>query len=169
MRRRLLNLLTALSLLLCLAAVALWARSHFVGVHFEHNSFSHDGLGGIPGDHHLSGITWYVGANSGELYVTRLAHRMGGNRRDPKHFFRHGEGWRWEQRPPNEAPPDEDGPLSWIGVLVVNDDNGTENTYRYAVVPLWLTAAAFATLPAATTVTRLRRRRPRHRPGLCPA
>jgi hypothetical protein len=35
MTRRLLNLLTALSLLLCLAAAALWVRSYFVGDTFD--------------------------------------------------------------------------------------------------------------------------------------
>jgi hypothetical protein len=39
MTRRLLNLLTLLSLLLCVAAVALWVRSHRVGELLMHDAF----------------------------------------------------------------------------------------------------------------------------------
>ena len=42
MKRRLLNLLTTLSLLLCVAVVAMWVRSHFVGDIFYVSRFQDD-------------------------------------------------------------------------------------------------------------------------------
>ena len=44
MTRRLLNLLTLLSLLLCAATVAIWIRSHRVGELFMHDAFKDDRL-----------------------------------------------------------------------------------------------------------------------------
>ena len=68
-RRRLLNVLTSLSLLLCMAVVALWARSYVVSDRFHGEFVAHDGLPEEedPPDpvYHLYKIDWYVYPTAG--------------------------------------------------------------------------------------------------------
>ena len=52
MTRRLLNFLTALSLLLCVAVSVLWVRSRSVGDYITFTTRNGDGTGAIKGDKH---------------------------------------------------------------------------------------------------------------------
>ena len=170
MKRRLLNLVTAVSLLLFVAVAALWVRSYLVSDDFDGVFVAHDGLPAEedPPDpaSHLYEIDWYVFADSGRLYVSRYAY--GKEARGMQSPARLKTGWRYRRRPPAHYTLYEKSALRWIGAGFSSHGDGTPRTTSswHVAVPFWLIAGAFAVLPAARAVARLRRRR--HRVGLCP-
>jgi hypothetical protein len=167
MSRRLLNLLTALSLLLCVAAGVLWGRSRVVGDYFEREYFRHDGLPGLPGKHHLVVVTWFVSADAGDVSVARFTRPMVGGR-EPEDFVPDGEGWHWKRRPPQKQEVDGDSLLRWVGVSVLIQETGPgKDTFWSVTAPLWLVAMVSAVLPAAKMTARLCRRWKRCPRGGC--
>ena len=168
MRRRLLNVLTALSLLLCAAAAAMWVRGYFVSDRFFWHAFEDDGdrtywryhlvLSGRGG----VGLNRLVQSGSRPGYrESILSHPMPTFRSTlPAAYpmFNVGVGdqpvWggfkygRFTTRDPRRPRPRADG---W-----------------QVVVPYWAITAVTAVAPAAWT-WHWRRRRRHHRAGLCPA
>ena len=171
MTRRLLNLVTALSLLVCLSAVALWAASHrwTAGV----TSTAVEGRGGVGGEawvRNRSAKAW-----RGVLVVSDRRWLLG--RRDGMALMiavRPGRSWSWE---PSERWP----PLGWrnwrrrlprygFGFHRDASPAGAEwPDYEWRIAtPLWAVALASGVLPASRLVSVLCRRR-RGRSGLCPS
>jgi hypothetical protein len=176
-RPSLLNVLTALSLALCVAAVALWARSYVVSDRFTRVTVVHDGIPDgedpMPLGYHLHEVRWYVYPDTGELTVMRY-YWADVYRPEPP-------GWQWKRwRPRHESHPYQIAALRWIGIDISfeGDRDARSNSSQTVVVPLWLVAGSFAALPAARGVApppaeapggalpRLRLRPPRHAPAV---
>ena len=147
MKPRLLNLLTVLSLLLCIAAVALWVRSYWYVDVLR-----------WPG-----GIVRSVGSHNGILVLQSykpdrdapyLPWRQTSRGRDPGYDWRNWGGSPWNRS----------------GFGYAEGSTAAGNRIRQAVVPHWAVALAAGFLPAALA-RRLqghRRRRRRAKAGLCP-
>ena len=177
MTRRLLNLLTALSLLLCVAVVALWVRSywHWDGLHRAQMS---------PG-----GLTWVsksFSSSSGMLWADiwrgsyqdrsialyewhtlqrirkEAADRSGGS------ATARPDAWTYSGVRPRPALTPEES----FGIHYVRKRDqiapGVVHYTLHAGIPHGLVAALAVILPAVRTWSWLRRRH-RHRVGLCPA
>jgi hypothetical protein len=171
MKRHLLNVLTALSLLLCVAAVAVWARSYAVGDYFRGVHVAHDGL---PEDNpayyymHLYEIDWYIESDTGRLRVARYTWPS-----SMADVTRVRQGWQWERWTPRNETEREVGPLRWMGVASSYvgpggaEDPSSPSSW-WVIVPFWLVTAVFTAIPAARGVVRFRRRRRKRPAGLCP-
>jgi hypothetical protein len=147
MLRRLFTVLSALSLLLCVAVVALWVRSYWEGY----------GLYYATRRPPAPVMTWGYAARGG-LWVGR----MEADYRRP--------GWTFERFPSppavsysNEFPPGLRLGFGYIPRTVPQSMYGI-------VVPLWFPSLAAAAAPAwyAIGVLRRRRRRLRQSKSLCP-
>jgi hypothetical protein len=153
MTRRLLNLLTALSLLLCVAATVLWSSGRslpqdywagggsnwVVGLCSDHDAFYFYQVTGWP-YRFAAGVTHAKGASALSSTVLQLL----------------PDARAWEQ----------------YGLRYVSAGGGTRTIrQRLLVVPAWPVCAALATPPLAVGARRLaaRIRRRRLRPGHCPA
>ena len=157
MTGRLLNLLTALSLLLFTATTVLWVRSHFVEDQLTWRR--------------VDGARWAVTSPGSVIVGVELANWSG--------WPADGFGMRYERGTPQPWPNHV------VRMLVLNVGPGDTseqwtragfgwyrwrpasgaNLFLRLVVPMWSLAAAFALLPAARLLGRLARRR---RPGHCP-
>ena len=154
MTRRLLNLLTALSLILCVATVVLWAQSYASSAGWY---LSRDGG--------YSEFAWV----SGEFYVSHGA--SVGNRCERQQWGRspglHGFSDASSSYRPSllrEARyVTAANRLAWSPI---RDDKGIIASYRTLRLPCWAPAIAFAFLPAVTLARRIRSRR-RDKIGLC--
>jgi hypothetical protein len=161
LRRRLLDLLTVLSLLLCVAACVLWVGSYWRS----------DQLG-WDGDYSWHALRATRGHVLLEAASSAAASRNGRAR-----------GLRYERLDP--GPPvsalqflypemdDAGGRWEWGGASWWWRSNARRGThYAVAVAPLWALAAAAAVLPLARAAAQLHgpsRRRRRRRRGLCAA
>ena len=158
MTRRLLNFLTVLSLLLCVAAVALWVRSHAVEDQIMWRR--------------VDGARWVV-TSPGDLVVGWELLNWSGWPTD-------SYGLRYERGTPvpavehvvrmlvlNVGPGDHFGQWQRMGFgwYWWRPASGAGNFARI-VVPLWAVVAATGALPAWRAIGTLARRR-RPRPGLC--
>jgi hypothetical protein len=169
MKRRLLNLLTVLSLLLCVAVCVLWVRSYWV----------------------FSEATYHIGRSFERLYDVRyktdsielavdcgtfyaehsweLCDRVVG--RPP--LYTEGHHWDWFEyhgRSGGDSYADRAWDLQWggFGVRRASDGfNGLTLGVTRVGMPAWALAVGFATAPLIT-VTR-RRRRGWQRRGRCAA
>ena len=173
MKRRLLNLLTALSLLLCLATCALWARTYVAS-----DWLKHAGVG--------AGMTerteWGADTAKGTVRFTWKSTRMPQAGR----WLGRTRGWAFqthEAYDPSFAPSGAKLPnrlgFNWAAEKYAGID-GSAIHRRSVRFPLWVPAAALASLPAARLYLRLRRapREPaacaccgydlRATPGRCP-
>jgi hypothetical protein len=158
-RRRLLNLLTLLSLLLCVAIVVLWVRSYRLTDQLHWVS---------PGG--------FRGAGSASGYVVVQL-----NPGDTSAYSRARRGWTYHHMQPYSAPSYAVAygnldpirtfgtfELCGLGWYTVRDRNGMRTAT--GVLPFYLVAAATAALPLWWTVVRLRSRvhdRRRKCPSLC--
>ena len=170
MLRRLLNVLTALSLLLCVAVVALWVRSYRIGAYGEF-------LGSLDvhtGDSRAVIRNVGVYSSHGRLGVglTQSDQAL-----DDPYRARYSEGWRlvadgrycWERSPFIPVPGSPASRL-WHGIDFRNLSWKTwtsVTTSRGVAVPHWLAAGSFAALPLWCFCRYWRRRR-RHPVGHCP-
>lgn len=147
MRRLLLNLLTGLLLLLCVAACVLWARSYQLTDQFFRAS-----PGGFVG----------IGSAGGSVVVQI-------NPGDASAYARGNDGWTYRRMGPYSAPhyPVAFGHLDpartfrnweWAGFgwYTVQDRNGMRTAT--GVAPFSVVAVATAALPVGWTVARLRSR-----------
>jgi hypothetical protein len=182
-KRRLLNLATALSLLLCIATLALWVRSCVMPESFAYaddvrdgsNTFLHE-LNPNPRRPKWSRAMWHeewrVISNRGLLCLHYW-------RSDTQ--FRSGiwppKGWHYSSQDFYtrlwESPR---GPLAWVGVSYTKSGTGPPKVAeqwpnwgytRIATVPHWMVVLATAILPAFQLRALLRSRK-RNRQGLCP-
>ena len=164
MSRRLLNLVTLLSLLLCVAAVALWVRSYVVSDRLLRSAFEEDG-----------GITYWtqdcLAAGRGGVAAGRIVQSFPGD----AEFVRR----RFERRPPDFYSPI---PPVHPGITAGRVPGWSALGFRFAryespvpgqrpskalfeiVVPLWVLLLATAILPARCGWIWFRRPRAR---GLC--
>jgi hypothetical protein len=157
MRRRLLNLLTALSLLLCVAVGVLWVRSYLVSEYvmaaWDESTGGHCGVS--------------VGSSFGMLRFYECRYSGTTDKwRVPLQYV------SFEPKPPvsrtlaNEKRPR----LGDLGVFVevINRTDSPGNTwkFRYINVSHWLPGTVFFVLPVARVMGRVRRRG-RANPGLC--
>ena len=156
MKRRLLNVLTALSLLLCVAVAAVWVRSYFIGDWVVHR--------------HLSPLTDGVAATDWILWSGRGSAAFSVTR------FRWGAfsdwtpelrgGWTWRRVWPPDDPTDT-GPLTsrWNRIgFGARWEAAPAGTYdRFVAVPMWLLFLFVAAAPCTRAYHMIRR----HPPGRC--
>ena len=167
MKRRLFNLATTLSLLLCAAVVALWVRSYWRFDHLWVGTGRHYGL------FHVFFITEAGQLRAGTCRERFLDPADPDPRRGRRLVWRHGSDPAAGGFPPGR----------FLGLLAFGLDTqaGTLNsmgtpgamarfTFEVASLPLWLPALAFA-LPAALRAASWRRRTRAARAGrgLCPS
>jgi hypothetical protein len=192
MPRRLFTLLSALSLLLCVAVAALWVRSCYVS----------DSVGRVTWDDATDGtrvgwresavisargtLAWFNSRQAVEGQYARFFSDLGPTRND-----RPPEGWHRERRPPDRLL--DRAPSVWnrIGFLYEHQDIRTElglpeadrsqpwmtpelastawmaADVTFLGVPHWLVLVATAVAPT-WWLARLRSRVRRKRRGLCP-
>ena len=146
-RCRLLNLLTALSLLLCVAAVALWVRSYLrtdtVCVARGHSLFyGESSRGGVA-------LAWH----------TRTSHQ------EPVIDEARKKGWAWQTAPGRDRYM---GIRRTFGFAWYHSAKPTGAVNRVAHVPVAAILLVAACLPVVSAARWWRGRR-RKRPGLCPA
>ena len=183
MKRRLLNLLTALSLLLCVAVVALWVRSYGGKDLYERHSW------------HAATRTfreYQVVSKSGVIYLRlwREVHDVGPAAADHVPYGYANDGdvsstWRhrfivepiWEPFPlwPEARTGPEGAGFSFrlLSHMVTRKDAGlVRYSCRTISCPLWVPAVVAALLPGMyairTTCGHVTGRR-RHNSGLCPS
>ena len=153
MTRRLLNLLTPVSLLLCVAAAAMWARSYLM-------------IETLVYQPRTSGYS--LASSHGDAAFKRVRDQAPDVRRW-RYYAHSARTGRYRMSRDNRRYP---GGFWWeTGRINGNlDGNGKLITYPYAslIVPYWSLVAATAALPAARLALRIRRRR-RTAPGHCPA
>jgi hypothetical protein len=163
LRRRLLDSLTILSLLLCLATVALWVRSYrrseSLSFHYGHTERAE-----------YSAVESAFGKLTLYNYWTLRLHDR------PVNPFR---GWHFRAYPADAANSIRqfvDDPKTGRGTFRFAGFGGfshgaSDPWYSYSIrglcVPHWFPALLFAILPALRLRSILRTRR-RHRSGLCP-
>ena len=165
MRRRLLNLLTALSLVLCVAVCALWVRSHnvcdWVGrrriiTAGESRAVAVREVWAVEGQLLLSTVTSWGWENVGFRAETNP-----------------WTGWKWDR---DRLGPDtywlrpDRRYFNRLGFGYFSEQVTSAEPYRLHVLalPHWLAAVLLAVLPAAWAGHLLLRRR-RRPAGLCPS
>jgi hypothetical protein len=154
LRRIIFNGLTVLSLLLCMATVVLWVRSHGIA-----DAISREDAAG----------SMLFGTTRGKCEVVLIGALVG----------RHGTGlsrWAYSKSPPSEpglgisSPPEFDYRFARIVYI-----KGTEQflsyqmSYRMIIVPLWMLSVASLIIPACWLGVLLHRIRRLQRVGLCPS
>jgi hypothetical protein len=153
-RRRLLNILTVLSLLLCVAVCVLSVRSYRVADVFER---SRQFIDYSAVELHAGELLWTHRDQTGSIVEDTGV-----------------EGWHYRQESPPFPPMSkllwrEDAPPGWFnfaGFLFRRQSDDTEDfATTVAAVPVWPLSLLFAALPAARLYRRLHRRHPL---GLCP-
>jgi hypothetical protein len=186
MRRRLLNLLTAVSLLLCVAAVALWVRSYRVG---DWTIYLREGDPDdvLAGRLYASLTEWSVYSTKGRVEISWISYTPGNGIQANRGVF---EGWQREECDPDQwgigPPPDNRFGFAWRYEEYLRPyDNGMAVVanlplrHRLIAGPHWLAALLLAVPPGRFVYKRLRRdAKPGHcrrcgydlraTPGLCP-
>jgi hypothetical protein len=158
MIRRLFTLLSAVSLLLCVATCALWARSYRLSDQVKWDRI--DGVGWIrtAEGHVMSGL--FVGNHSGgpaDYYGLKYASDRASPPLNGLVLLNHDAGdtdFSWER-----------GGFAWYEMRAMRG-----NLHAIAVAPFWAVAGVTAVLPLGWFAVRRRiRSRRRERSGLCPA
>jgi hypothetical protein len=133
------TILSALSLLLCVAVCVMWVRS-----------FSRADVLVLPGT-----VRWYVAISERGSVIGFACNRSAANRP-------FGDGAWYQSRPFTSFP---DRYETWLGFGYFRDSPIVSG--RLAFVPTWFIVLLFAIAPAAWLATTLRQRR--WHPGLCPS
>ena len=163
-RRRLLNLLTGLSLLLCAALCVLWVRSYFVG---EQIGWQRS----VPAAGEFRAT--YVRSGAGGLSVTflsalptdaaQIARMKSAVEREPlQRTVDPRPRYPWVRTPAR---------LRSLGFQTTLDHQAQASPFRPIrrfVVPYWFLAIAAAAPPAIRLASAAKRERRRRRIGLCP-
>jgi hypothetical protein len=156
MKRRLLNLLTGLALLLCVASTALSVRSHFQNDWFAY----HDVRAGAE-PREIRSTIWTLWTGNGKGCAGRSRSVFD----DSERSLLHPSGWIWEDGSPwnkLELPAGR-----WAGFDFTVRRSADPNARQSEEVrfPLWALPPAFALLPAARLYRRVRSK---YAPGHCP-
>jgi hypothetical protein len=160
MKRRLLNLLTALSLAAWVAVVVLWVRSYVVT----------NSLNLTRADPVRQTRTNYALENTrGRFVLVRVREEIYARWVYESRNKRWKPGWAWRSRVPG---PGTELPWRGLGFELTAErfdpPPGDETRYMHvAVVPHWFLALPSALLPALWAVSAARRRRA-VKPGSCP-
>ncbi|HEY7116432.1 MAG TPA: hypothetical protein VH475_07600 [Tepidisphaeraceae bacterium] len=160
--RILLNAATVVSLVLCVATVGLWMRSHLVGDQWYRSRWTF--LAGPAGPKPLRETAVFVISGRGGLAIeVRLQDPVGlavapEDRRRLSTLVEHS--WK---RDPAPGYPEAGGPdVSWrglgFGYWISRYGLGNSASSRRFWFPDWALAVALAALPAARIITRRRRR-----------
>jgi hypothetical protein len=154
MTRRVLNLLTALSLLLCVAVCALWVHSYWRADYFAHTGVK-------PRGHEVRSSEITIQTHTGTVVAVFIEQRF--TISTDKYFEVFPRRWLLQSFERAEAPL---GPISNRGGFAYNAVSGPRPVVRevWFSFPLWLPAALCALLPAVRLYRRLL---PRLRSGLC--
>jgi hypothetical protein len=169
MKRRVFTILSAVSLVLCVAMCVLWARSYRVldsvvyrRVHDDGVKWSCDSAGAAVG---RGGVFAYSG-NLGPYDLSSESERVA--------FLRTVllSGWGWHPNPKPTDPRSWNPPTIWYEWLGFRPDWQDYVNLRERVssliFPMWALVAPLAVMPAGWIILALRRGR--HRAvGLCPA
>jgi hypothetical protein len=171
---RLLNLLAITLMLLCVAVVALWVRSHRVGELLMHDAFKSDGL---P---YVLTSTWLYLDSGGVGFIRTRSVCTADSPAEAREWFElyfrdHPAGWTRNRHDPwgypkvaSAAPP----PFDRLGVVVSREPwpgmGGQAYPCLRAAVPFWLLTSLLAMPPLAIS-RRWLRSRTRMRNGLCPS
>ena len=170
MTRRLLDLLTALSLLLCMAACVLWVRSHFLSDSIEYCYYPPPDGAGV-----VHGIESFLDAGKGRIALKVVPREYIPDRRPVtwRELPELSSGWQWE----TDEPYDPSGPAflrdrrSWGGFgFDRHEGMAADGPYEeyWVSAPLWVFVLTFALPPAIRLRRRYRERNARRR-GLCVA
>jgi hypothetical protein len=159
MKRRLLNLLTVLSLMLCVVMCVLWMRSYWRTDYFAYTGVK-------PRGQEVRSSEIAIQAHRGRVVAVLNEQRFAVSAENYVEIF--PRRWLLQSFERTQAPL---GPISnWggFGYSAVSGPRPQSNVMREVWIgfPLWFPAALFTLLPAARLYRRLR---PRHRPGLCPS
>ena len=146
MIHRLLNLLAALSLLLCAAVLAFWVRSYWVKDHLGWVQFDTR----LPQPQAHSG--WILGSGHGRVVVNELWFTSAP--RPPQRDWR----FTWERLDAATWLPPARGRFAWLG-FGYESTGQAQQGWRGGFVPHWFLAALFAAPPALWLVAHRRRRR----------
>ena len=167
MRRSLLNLLTALSLVVCVAVLALWVRSRFFQDSFAWERVEHRGHYRVSSRYVLH--TYRGGVEiSGSVY---------GEGRGAEVTHAAAQPATWASGPPRPSfhfPRHALTVANRLGFLLENDDvarDALRDTFRggwMLAIPYWAPLLFAAVLPAAS-LSGWRRRRRWMCAGLCPS
>ncbi|HZN64858.1 MAG TPA: hypothetical protein VFB66_06120 [Tepidisphaeraceae bacterium] len=175
MKRRLLNLLTALSLLLCVAVMVLWVWSYWGGS-FGRNWGRSDGL-------KVSRGGWCLSLDGGDFslvqQVIRDTFQSEDEVREYLGFFEADAmpaGFHWSTNPQPywidhiTAPPTFQWSWRGFGILRRSDDTDPARWYseQYIEFPAWSLSLVTSILPGLWLLRFVRRRR-RIRSTLCPS
>jgi predicted RNA-binding Zn-ribbon protein involved in translation (DUF1610 family) len=148
MSRRLLNLLTVLSLLLCMAVCVLWARSYF-----RSDWLCYTRVARQPTLIRSDDLELLSGEGNAWVAFTRAQFR-------PEEEHRSDEGWAFESDAPEDAAERVEHRAWGFGYEAISFRPDPPSYRQWGVAfPLWLAAALFAAAPATTLVRRFRRRR----------
>jgi hypothetical protein len=153
MRRRLFNLAAAVSLVLCAATVALWARSHVAGDSFERNSDT--ALG--------ASTNWFVQDRGRLIWSRSFWPRQRGNIYATWTSLT-PEGPIWEHHRDRDAATSIIDHGSFGFHIQFGTDFAGSNQWHEVMVPNWFVAMCFAIVPLIAV--ELWRRR-RLKSGLC--
>jgi hypothetical protein len=169
MTRRLFTLLAAVSLLLCLATCALWARSYWIWYSIQYDGDAredgqnHSGCDAVDGSLYASRVLFYYADPRTEAAV---------DERFPNAGMLRGPGW--SDKSEGAVPSSRTGSLFkrlWVwsyecdDFLISPGNRYSQRCYAASIrFPLWNPVVAFAALPA---IWLWRARRRRKRPGLC--
>jgi hypothetical protein len=157
--RRLLNLVTVLSLLLCVGLAALWVRSYYVS-----DWVSRTLLFVVNGP---NATEWSGFAANGHVRLSRKSYKWRGEVSPLLETNSHV--WTWERHPPAPAGRFDSAFRTLMGFdfdWSTDYDSGLGFTISYSSVafPLCLPAVLFALLPTVRLYRRIRR----HPQGHCP-
>ena len=166
MKRRLLNLLTALSLLLCVAVCVLWVRSYW---RYDLAGWDARSVAPILGSYrgHVLWAAEWGGEESRSGSLPRSDSDSGDDGPDDRRRFNYDNG-----------PVDSDSEVVWnnlrrkaalsVAGFIYTFAADSTPPFRMVITPSWFVALLCAILPARR-LWRSRTRRLRSRRGLCPA
>jgi hypothetical protein len=169
--RYILNGLTVLSLLLCIAAAGLWARGHLVADRAYYSRWRLHGTTASEG-------AYWVQSGAGIFILATRQQNLTGMVADPTGQFGRlaaaGPRWQRVQLAPDDAMTLASGPrpgllgrLGFWSLRAAQTSLGPGNYYAEWAAPAWAVCLMLSLLPAAW-VLRWRRARLRRRAGLCP-
>jgi hypothetical protein len=167
MTRRLLNLLTALSLLLCVAAVSLWVRSYYVSDSIAYYCDTVVSDGSV-------GSEWSIETKRGTVFFARRWSHSVIKTQPTVETTGSVSEWSWNTGPsfsasfPHERTAANRMGFFW-GVDRWNGKHGDRMRGETAICPWWATLTALATLSGLVPSLRARRRVRRLTLGHCPS